>query len=653
MSGGSLAVAVFLAVLPLVPAGPGYLGIDAASSVDAAVGVLLVIWMVLRVATRRQRGTAPATCGTTVLQAWLVLMVVVTGAMFVALAVEMRPGSPVFAEQMVGFPRRILQPLDFASDPFYSARVWLTFLEGFLVFAIIRDCCARAQSPQSFVRAAGWGWLAGLGTVSVLAVLQYVTRFHLHPLWVTRNPGLVRANATLDDPNALASYLVLGAGLAIGIALSERRRAVAVVAAVIGLTASLAVLTTASRVALIALPLSALFMTAFGPAPNVFVFLQCPALFRRIARGTLAGLGAAAIVLLAARLIVDERPASLPGSPAQAMLQTLDPRTSADSVLRDRLVYWGAALRMARQHPIAGIGLGRYPRELPDFYSRWVPLENTHNFFLQMQAEAGLVGLLAFVALWVIVIGALWRAARAGDRAGWAWGSLVGMVAFGVTLITGHSLVAPSGQVLWGSALALALGGSMAQGAPALVTKFSARSVAVRASILALCIYTVAAWRMPSPPRLMDRWGYSWGLFPEEAGFFPTTWNLLLPDGDTAPGPPGTRAAVFRWSGARTVVELQAPPDATACLLPFAAFLPSRVAGAQSITFRYGKTERTLDVRTSDLQTIQIPLTPDVLDGQRRLVVQIVVTPVFVPAKLGISPDQRTLGIQMFPARFD
>src|SRR6185436_3676960 len=97
--------------------------------------------------------------------------------------------------------------------------------------------CLRARTPRSVVRVASWGWLTGLGIVSMFAVVQYVTRFHLHPLWVARNPALVRANSTLEDPNTLASYLLLGIGVAIGVALSERRRAPVATAAAAGVVA--------------------------------------------------------------------------------------------------------------------------------------------------------------------------------------------------------------------------------------------------------------------------------------------------------------------------------------------------------------------------------------------------------------------------------
>lgn len=648
MNPAGLAIALFLAVFPLLPAGPGYFGVVAGYGVDAAVGVLVVIWIVLRL-TRLRGGTLEPSSGRAVLYAWLVLIVAVTGALVVALDLEMRPGSQVSAAQLAGLPWRILQPVDFTYDPLYPVRVWLTFLEGFLAFAIIRDCGVRSESPRQFARLAAWGLLAGLAIVSALALFQYETRFQLNPLWVARNPALVRAHATFEDPNALGSYLVLCAGLAFGVALSEQRRWAVIAATTVGVMASAAVVATASRAALIALPVSALVILAFAPKPAVL-----PQAAPTVARGMLAAAAVVGVLTLMARLVVEERIAPPPTTPVEAVIQTFDPRVPVDQVFRDRLVLWSAAARIARLHPIAGIGLGRYPREAPGFHSEWIPFENTHNFFLQLLAEAGLVGLLAFLALWGVAIRALWRGASFGDRAdaGLVWGSQIGVLAFSLTLLTSHPLVAPSGQVMLGAVLALTLVSVRSQRPSASTATASIRTISMVASMFAICVYAVAAWRLPPRPWTADPWGYSWGLFVEERGYFPTAWQLPVPSGAQAPGPPGTRAAVFRWTGSHALVELAVPPQTKECVLPFASSLPTQVKGGkQSITYGYGPTHGMRDVINSDLQSIQIPLTPDLLDAGRWLLVRIDVSPAFVPASVGASTDRRKLGVMLFLPR--
>ncbi|MCS6846523.1 MAG: O-antigen ligase family protein [Anaerolineae bacterium] len=85
----------------------------------------------------------------------------------------------------------------------------------------------------------------------------------------------------------------------------------------------------------------------------------------------------------------------------------------------ERLAHWQAALRMIESSPWLGVGFGNYAAAYPEF--RLLPWENAlghaHNYYLNIFAEAGIAGLLAYLALWVAIIIATWRAARHGHRA--------------------------------------------------------------------------------------------------------------------------------------------------------------------------------------------------------------------------------------------
>ena len=67
-----------------------------------------------------------------------------------------------------------------------------------------------------------------------------------------------------------------------------------------------------------------------------------------------------------------------------------------------RIGYWRGGLAMAEAHPVAGVGLGTFGDHYPRY--RW-PLarmaQAAHNDYLQVFAELGLVGLAAFLWLWV------------------------------------------------------------------------------------------------------------------------------------------------------------------------------------------------------------------------------------------------------------
>lgn len=87
-----------------------------------------------------------------------------------------------------------------------------------------------------------------------------------------------------------------------------------------------------------------------------------------------------------------------------------------------RFGVWGEAWRMVLAHPVTGIGIGTFDKvtyEMPgtsanrDFYMNgW----HAHNAELHVLTEAGILGLAAWIFLWVVIIRALVRAWRSGDR---------------------------------------------------------------------------------------------------------------------------------------------------------------------------------------------------------------------------------------------
>jgi O-antigen ligase len=62
-----------------------------------------------------------------------------------------------------------------------------------------------------------------------------------------------------------------------------------------------------------------------------------------------------------------------------------------------------ATLRMLREHPLAGLGVGQYRRLSPAYMSplmkSWYPSQNAHNQFLQVAGELGVPGFVTFLVL--------------------------------------------------------------------------------------------------------------------------------------------------------------------------------------------------------------------------------------------------------------
>jgi putative inorganic carbon (HCO3(-)) transporter len=130
----------------------------------------------------------------------------------------------------------------------------------------------------------------------------------------------------------------------------------------------------------------------------------------------------------------------------------------------ERMAHWQAAWNMYVAHPFLGVGPGHYAEAYPDYRVNnfWLdPLGHAHNLYLNLMAELGFFGILAYVVQWVawaaVILSAYRRSRTDGDR--WlAAGVLASLVAVAVHNVfdnlTVHGLNAQTG-ILIGLAAAL------------------------------------------------------------------------------------------------------------------------------------------------------------------------------------------------------
>lgn len=96
--------------------------------------------------------------------------------------------------------------------------------------------------------------------------------------------------------------------------------------------------------------------------------------------------------------------------------------TDANFPVIERLAHWLAALNMWRDHLWLGVGIGNYPIAYSLYaIGRWRDaLGHAHNFYLNVAAETGLIGLLFYGILWLSIFwfsGQVIRATRGFWRA--------------------------------------------------------------------------------------------------------------------------------------------------------------------------------------------------------------------------------------------
>ncbi len=82
--------------------------------------------------------------------------------------------------------------------------------------------------------------------------------------------------------------------------------------------------------------------------------------------------------------------------------------------LVERLAHWQAAINMGTTHPFLGVGLGNYETAYPDFrliYWKY-PLGHAHNYYLNVFAETGMIGVISYVSMWLVLFVVTWRTSR-------------------------------------------------------------------------------------------------------------------------------------------------------------------------------------------------------------------------------------------------
>lgn len=115
-----------------------------------------------------------------------------------------------------------------------------------------------------------------------------------------------------------------------------------------------------------------------------------------------------------------------------AEFTTLDVRnvevTDSNFAILERTAHWQAALEMFAHHPWTGVGLGNYAVVYEHYaLPRWQDaLGHAHNYYLNIAAEAGLPGLLAYLVWIGAGFWVAWRAVRVsrGFQQGIALGAL-------------------------------------------------------------------------------------------------------------------------------------------------------------------------------------------------------------------------------------
>jgi O-antigen ligase len=293
---------------------------------------------------------------------------------------------PVMASLVLAYLVVALISVTQSSDLHTASRFMRSLIAGGALFAAV---LFTVRSRRELMWVLG-GAAGGALVVGLHAMRDYAVGGSHAVGFITSSGEIVgRVTAGFSQPNQLGGFLLLLVPLALSAMLISRRRRVLFAAA--AFAAAVGVYASFSRGALIGLAL-------------------VPFLFLRGWRLWIVGPLVALVVLFATPNLVRERFATL---------------TSSGGEISTRVDIWKTALSIWESHPLIGVGLGGFPQaysqaQVPGkvFLPSTVfqPPPHAHNIFLQLLAEQGLLGLLAFAAILLAAVRTTLRLRRRSDR---------------------------------------------------------------------------------------------------------------------------------------------------------------------------------------------------------------------------------------------
>lgn len=342
----------------------------------------------------------------------------------------------------------MLLTLPGAADIVLGLTEVLKWLEITAVMLLVADL-GREKTADGFTR-----WRTG--TIAALLLLAGTSQA-LIGIWQfgLRGDGpehflilerFYRAAGTFEQPNPFGGYMnltaLLAGGLLIGLlsAAWQLRRAgkkpvwgdwlrfTAVL--LVFLLTSLALLFSWSRGAWLGFAAGTAVLIAFWPRRLTWVPLLVLALLLVLVMAYSAGLVPAALSERLAGFAADFRLGDVRGVDIN----------DANYAVLERLAHWQSALAMARENLWLGVGFGNYGAVYAAYdLLNWPDaLGHAHNYYLNLLAETGMIGLLAYALLWLAII---WRTLYVLRRAEWpARGLALGLLAVW-TAVAVHHLV--------------------------------------------------------------------------------------------------------------------------------------------------------------------------------------------------------------------
>lgn len=329
-----------------------------------------------------------------------------------------------------------------------AARAALTVIFSYLFFHVIHDQLKSEKDIIFWLKAL----VAGSVPVVIFSLYQYLTGAGMVKFWLDQ--GEWRLNGTFGDPNSFATYLLVLIPITAALTLNAIGRMKTLMLILVLCQAGCLILTE-SRNAILAffveLMVAGILYQRYIHSPHkINGGLNW---FYRVITFLLFGIP----VMLGYMETHPDRISHFKG-----LWTDTGP---LNAWLNGRINIWASAVRMINDHPLGGVGIGRFYEFLAQYripqIIGWNPEhENAHNYFLQLGAENGIIFLLVFMGiLWLVFSQMLKHLSKTTDPLIWQIRLCLLAVFAGMTMsfLGGHSLILFDFKMLFWGIIALAL----------------------------------------------------------------------------------------------------------------------------------------------------------------------------------------------------
>ncbi len=391
-------ILLFTFLIPLLTILPSQLGVPNFSLIEMVFLIMIIVWFGRLIRTKEVR-----LIKTPLDFPLLIFFLIIISSCFVTLISFHYLPSKIFYYKLIESLKNIF--IWNQEDRFFTLRGTLTLLEGILLYFLIVNNVKTKEMVKKIIATIILSSVA----VGAYGIFQYFTGFQLLEFWVRADPYLRRINSTMADVNSFGAYLTLILPLIIALTLIIGKNVkLTLVALAMGLVFCLIFSNSRSS-----------WMGFFGALVLFTIityrnklYLLCKNKYIRNHFKKILLVGISLLLISFAFLIIISKSYNIQSkemidSPMKLVLFTLNPKNTLDAISKGRLsTYWKAGIEMIKDYPFFGIGVGSFVRHFLD-YKDVIKLsnrpENAHNYFIQIGAEIGLIGLAIFLCLIIII----------------------------------------------------------------------------------------------------------------------------------------------------------------------------------------------------------------------------------------------------------